>query len=88
VVVEFLDLPTHYGLVLFGGHSCILLSDPLQLEGSSFSTTSMIPLSESRHMSSELRRTPLPRTPVNKRGMAAEGGREARSVWLGPDRGT
>src|SRR5918992_350365 len=63
VVVEFLDLPTHYGLVLFfGGHNCILLSDPLQLQGSSFSTTSMMPPAEVRR---ELRRTPSRRSSQN-----------------------
>ena len=35
----------------------------------------------------ELRRITLPRTLVNKREVAAEGGREARVVWPAPARG-
>src|SRR5215213_3890040 len=35
----------------------------------------------------ELLRIFLPRTRVNKREMAAEGGRGARSVWRGPGQG-
>ena len=42
VVVKLLDLPTHYGLVLFfGGHRCILLSDQLPLERQSSSHTAV-----------------------------------------------
>src|SRR5829696_464462 len=61
VVVELLDLTTHYGLVLFGGHWCILLSDLLPLAGH-LSTVSMMPPAAVRR---ELPRTPSWRSSEN-----------------------